>query len=75
MNMWSKTTGMRIDPPQVRAMPGRLKTCRRKDKDEPVAKHGNLSRKWQKMHCKARGAEGHNKKGCPSQVRFMFLLL
>lgn len=48
MNMWNNTTGLHIDPPQIKAMPGRPKGCKRRDKDEPRPKCGVLSRKVEK---------------------------
>ncbi|WCJ18627.1 hypothetical protein M5689_000963 [Euphorbia peplus] len=66
MHMWPESDHPAIQPPEVKALPGRPKKNRRKARDE-VKKIGKLSRKGVQMSCSYCKAANHNKKGFPAR--------
>ncbi|XP_065864546.1 uncharacterized protein [Euphorbia lathyris] len=64
MKMWPASNHQPVDPPEIKAMPGRPKKNKRKSKDEPK-KFGKLTRKGAQMTCSYCKGPNHNKKGCP----------
>ena len=75
MKMWRHTSGVVIEPPEPKVMPGRPPKCRRKAKNEPRKKYGKLSKRGVKMTCSLCHQVGHNKKSCPTLVSYYSLLI
>ena len=75
MKMWPHTSGVVIEPPEPKVMPGRPPKCRRKAKNEPRKKYGKLSKRGVKMTCSLCHQVGHNKKSYPTLVSYCSLLI
>ena len=66
IKLWKEKDHPCIEPPEVKALPGRPKRNRRKPRDEPK-KINSFPRRGAKTTCSHCKQQGHNKKGC--QVR------
>lgn len=67
--MWPKAQGLPVQPPLVKAMPGRPKKKRRKARDEVDPKNPHrLRRLGVRMTCQNCQQVGHNAKGCKNEA-------
>ncbi|WMV32538.1 hypothetical protein MTR67_025923 [Solanum verrucosum] len=66
MEMWSVSTKLTIEPPEITNMPGRPPKARRKEAGE-TKKSGKLPRTGLAMTCSKCHVRGHNKRGCPQR--------
>ncbi|KAF3677213.1 putative transcription factor VIP1-like [Capsicum annuum] len=67
MKIWPNTSGVVIDSPKPRPMPGRPGKNRKKGKNKPKKKYGKLSRKGLKISCSTCHQIGHNRTLCKAQ--------
>ncbi|XP_060191985.1 uncharacterized protein LOC132621661 [Lycium barbarum] len=66
MIMWPDSTNPKIEPPEVKKMPGRPRRCRRKEIGE-VRRAGKLTKRGIAMTCPGCKSSTHNIRSCPSR--------